>query len=313
MVAKKIIVFFSILLLGNIFVFSANTQDSLIQGLEAYKNGDWSSASFFLRKAVTSPENSSDNVWYMIIASQMYAENYETAVSDCDTFKRKFADSPLVPYVEYQKGRALHFLGQNDSAVLTLSGFCHQYPKNEMYSSALYWLGECFFDDFNYESAKSLYETIVADFPDSSKVQDAKFKLDLIAQREREQKLLYLLKMTGEEYLNSRENYEKQIREYQTQDLVSLRRQLNAANSRIKELEDAASETLNAVKLRSQNEAKQNVLSSQENLEDSSQQALPLQQASSSRKKAVSDEEMSMLKAKAELLQAILDKSTETK
>lgn len=245
---------------------------SYVQGLESYRNGDWTGASLFLRQAVASPVYSTADSWYILILSEMYAENYTGVVNDADYFLSTFEDSELGPYVSYQKGRALHYLGQNDDAVIVLSDYCHQNPGDAMYPSALFWLGECFYDDYNFETARALYEKVVADFPENEKSPDAQFKLDLIAQREREQKLLYLLKMTGEEYLSSREEYEKQLREYQTEDLVSLRRQLNAANQRIKELEAGAAK---------------------------------VQVPSASN--GVSDEEMAALKAKARQIQALLD------
>ena len=237
----KHICLLSLISIFSLSVFAANDSalDSYTKGLNAYKNNDWTSASLLLHKAAAFDENSNPDLWYMIIMSQIYSENYSQAVSDCDYFISEFSDSSLLPYVEYQKGRVLYFLGQSDSAALILSDFCHQNPGDKLYPSALFWLAQCFFDDYNFDIAKSLYERIVNDFPNSSKFEDAKFRLELITQREREQKLLYLLKMTGEEYLSSREDFEKQIREYQTEDLVSLRKQLKSANQKIQELEDA--------------------------------------------------------------------------
>lgn len=251
---------------------------SYIQGLESYRKGDWNAASLFLRQAVASPLYSNADSWYILILSEIYAENYTAAVNDAEHFLATFEDSNLCPYVSYQKGRALHYLGQNDDAVIVLSDFCHHNPSNAMYPSALFWLAECFYDDYNFETAKALYEKLAADFPKDEKAPDAQFKLDLIAQREREQKLLYLLKMTGEEYLSSREEYEKQLKEYQTEDLVSLRRQLNAANQRIKELEENAAN----VKVPSSDNA-------------------------------VTDEEMAALKAKARQIQELLTEKTSGK
>lgn len=218
-------------------------------GLEAYAAGDWSGASILLRKAVASG-SSSDGMCYMLIMSLMNSENYDAAVSDCETFSADYPESPLRPYVDYQKGRALYYTGRRDDAVMVLSDFCHQNPGNELYPSALFWMAESFYDDYSFETARGLYETVVSDFPASDKVSDSKIKLELIAQRERENKLLYLLKMTGEEYLSSKESYEKQLRDYRTEDMVVLRRQLNAANSRIAELEKSAEESLNLAKKR---------------------------------------------------------------
>lgn len=222
--------------------------DFLTKGYEAFYNGDWDTSSLLLKKAISSPENFTAEVWYMLIMCYVNSGKYGEVVSSASIFFENFDDSDLKSYVLYQQGKAYHLLNQNDSAVLVLSDFCHQNPESELYSSALYWLGECFFADYNYETARALYERVVSDFPDSSKCEDSKFKLDMINQREREQKLLYLLKMTGEEYLYSKENYEKQLKEYQTQDIVSLRKQLKDATQRIKELEESNSKVLENAK-----------------------------------------------------------------
>ncbi|MCQ2247855.1 MAG: tetratricopeptide repeat protein [Treponema sp.] len=220
-------------------VSARSVADSFVQGLSSYKNGQWKDAQLFLRQAVSDPRYSNDSNWYMIIMSQIYLEEYADAINDCSMFMENYPDSPLLSAVEYQKGRAYHCIGQNDNSVMALSGFCNQYPDSNMYSSALFWIAECFYDEFDYDTSRALYERIVADFPESAKRGDAEFKLSLIAQHDREQKLLFLLKMTGEEYLNSRENYEKQLRMSQNDDSKELRRQLNSANARVRELEGA--------------------------------------------------------------------------
>ena len=223
--------------------FSVSTleTDAYVQGLVSYKKGEWADACVYLRQSVNNAEYATDSNWYMIIMSEVYSENYDAAISDCDYFIDNYSESNLLSFVEFQRGRAYHSVGLNDNAVMALSSFCNEYPDSDMYSSALFWIAECFYDDYDFETARSLYERIVAEFPQSSKREDAEFKLYLITQHDREQKLLYLLKMTGEEYLNSRENYEKQLRMMQTDDMTELRRQLRAANARILELESSAS------------------------------------------------------------------------
>ena len=223
---------------------SAAPSSALVQGYEAYQSGDWSGAALFLRRAQSEPGGDTPDTGYMLITCSMYAGDYAAALGDCTAFLDRYADSPLAPAVLYQKGRALHGLGQNDRAVLVLSDFCHENPSSPLYASALFWLGECFYDDYNYETAAMLYSRVMDEFPRDGKAQEAADRLEAIARTEREQKLLYLLKMTGEEYLVSRENYERQLRQYQTEDMIALRRQLNAANARIAELEQAAAESV---------------------------------------------------------------------
>lgn len=270
---------------------------STLKGFESYRNSEWTNATFYLRKAVSLPENSVDSVWYMLIMSQMYSESFSSAINDCDYFLKNFEDSTLRSAVEYQRGRAYACSGKNDAAVLALGNFCNEYPESPMFPSALYWIAECFYNDCDYETSRGLYERIVGEYPDSAKAEDAEFKLYLIQQREREQKLLYLLKMTGEEYLSTRENYEKQLRLYQTENMTELRAQLEAANRRIKELEQNATASYQIVS--------ETVVAPETVTPDTSAQAEA--ETAPVKIKPVSDEEMYSLKEKAKLIQRMLD------
>ncbi|MCR5762811.1 MAG: tetratricopeptide repeat protein [Treponema sp.] len=269
---------------------------ALVKGLESYRSKDWVSSAIFLRRAVSENKNAGAEVLFMLIMSEMYSGDYESAVIDCDTFLSSYPNSSLVRNIQYQKGRALHYTGQNDQSVLVLSDFCHQNPNSRMYPSALYWIAECFYEDYNFDTARGLYEQIVSDYPNDKKAVDAKFKLDAIAQREREQKLLMLLKETGEEYVSSRETYERQLKEYESQDVVSLRRQLNEANSRIAELEKTASAPMPA-------KAEANV----KEMPVAENTVFVQESAHGKKKKGVSSEELLNLKIRAAQLQRLLD------
>lgn len=285
-------------------VHAQNIQnDSLLDGYLSYQKGDWTNAAFFLRKAATDPSVSNDSVWYMIIMSEMNMEKFSNALADCNYFLQAFDDSSLLPNIKYQRGRILHYVGQNDNAVLELSDFCHENPESPVYSSALFWIAECFYEDYSFETAKTLYERVVTEFPESSKAEDSLFKISLINQREREEKLLYLLKLTGEEYLSARETYEKQLRIYQTEDAKELRKQLAQARERILELEYNAANNMTY----SQSEMVVESVSS----ENTKSEAVPESKTDGSTAKAnkgpVSDEEIFTLKQKAALIQKLLD------
>lgn len=262
---------------------SSSSDASLLQGYESYRNADWTSALFFLRKAVAVPANSTDETWYMLIMSEMYAGEYKTAEADCESFGTSFAGSRYAPFIQYQKGRALHYIGENEQSVLVLSDFCHQNPDNELYASALYWIAESFYAGYNFDSARALYERIVADFPADAKAPDAQYRIETIDQRGREEKLLYLLKVTGEEYLAAKEEYERQLKMYKTEDMIGVRKQLADAQARITDL--------------------QNQLA----------QARGTQNTAVVTAAPASDPEVEALKQKAKVLQTVLDEKTEEK
>ena len=62
--------------------------------------------------------------------------------------------------------------------------------------------------------------------------------MESIAQRSREEKLLYLLKQTGEEYLAAKEDYEKQLKLYNSDAINSTKDKLLDAQKRNKNLEE---------------------------------------------------------------------------
>ena len=231
--AKKIIVSS---VLSSLIVFSSFSQSqsaeqklaatSFVQGTEAYRQGEWMSSVFLLRKAVSYPQNNNADAYYMLISAEMYAGEYKSAFQDCEYFLQNFSDSSYVSYVMYQKGKALYCLQEYEKSVLLLSDFCHQYPEHEMYASALYWIAEAFFASYNYDEASVLYRRILADFPNDAKASASQFRLETISQSCREEKLLYLLKETGEEYLAAKEEYERQLRLSGSESAADARRRI---------------------------------------------------------------------------------------
>lgn len=217
---------------------------SFTQGMYAFNKGDYVSAIFMLRRAITFPENNNGDTYYMLITAEMASEDYDNAFKDCVTFIKSFYDSPYLPYILYHKGRCLFFQKQYEKCIIQLSDFCHEYPKNELYAAALFWIGESFFVNYNYSDALSLYTRVVTEYPGDSKAVIAQYRIETIEQLRREEKLLHLLKETGEEYLAAREEYEKQARliaNDKAQDaklqIDELQAQVDALQSTVKKLQ----------------------------------------------------------------------------
>ena len=126
---------------------------ALLQGYDAFLNEDWVSSLFFFRKAVSSG-NAPEETWYMLILSEMFAEDYESAVEDCNTFVANFPSGEYYSFALYQRGRALYHLNRKDESVSQLTEFCHLYPDHELYAPALFWIAESFFDEYNYSASK---------------------------------------------------------------------------------------------------------------------------------------------------------------
>lgn len=233
---KKYISFLllSLFLASSVLSAQATTNDYLAQGLQAYKDGNWESAILLLKNAVSLPESSTPEVLYVLVMSEMFNGNYDDVIKDGQKFCQLYPDSEYKIYIDYQMGRALHYKEQYNESIALLQKFCSENESNELFSSALFWMAESFYASYYFDEAKGLYERIVTDYPNSAKYIESLYRLDLIIQREKEEKLLYLLKVTGEEYISSKESYDRQIKQYNTEEAIGLRNQLRISNENLK-------------------------------------------------------------------------------
>lgn len=238
----------------NVNVLSSREASSTYaDALKAYSRRDWKTSIFLFKKLHTNQADITPESLYMQIMAQTYDGQYKQAVNDCDLFLKGFSNNQYAQLVMYQKGKILYQIEDYEKSILTLSDFCHSNPKHKLYSSALFWIAESFYATYNFDSAKSLYERIVVEFPDDSKTRDAQFRLDVIAQRSREEKLLYLLKQTGEDYLSSKESYEKILKQYQIENSVGVNSQLRELRQQNENLDnELANEKKRTAELESQ-------------------------------------------------------------
>ena len=230
---------------ASVFMYAAASESassSFVEACKSYSRGDWSDAKFMLKKAVSYKENLNPDTYYMLIMAEVYDGDNKNALDDCNYFLDNFPDSMYYPRVYYQKGKLLYSLGEYEKSVVLLSDFCHRYEEDELYSFALFYIGESLFAGYKYDEAGSVYERIVTEFPESAKTPAAQYRLETILQRGREEKLLYLLKQTGEEYLSAKEEYERQLRLYNSEAVDSTRQKLAAAQSKNESLEKQVAE-----------------------------------------------------------------------
>ena len=221
---------------------SESASSAFVEACKSYSRGDWADAKFMLKKAVSYKENLNPDTYYMLIMAEVYDGDNRSALDDCNFYLENFSDSMYYSRVYYQKGKLLYSLGEYEKSIVVLSDFCHRYDKDELYSYALFYIGESLFAGYKYDEAGSVYERIVTEFPESPKTPASQYRLETILQRGREEKLLYLLKQTGEEYLAAKEEYERQLRLYNSEAMDSTRQKLSAAQARNETLEKQVAE-----------------------------------------------------------------------
>ncbi len=230
---------------ASVFMYAAASESAssaFVEACKSYSRGEWADAKFQLKKAVSYKENLNPDTYFMLIMAEVYDGDNKSALDDCNFYLENFSDSMYYSRVYYQKGKLLYSLGEYEKSIVVLSDFCHRYDKDELYSYALFYIGESLFAGYKYDEAGSVYERIVTEFPESPKTPAAQYRLETILQRGREEKLLYLLKQTGEEYLSAKEEYERQLRLYNSEAMDSTRQKLAAAQARNESLEKQIAE-----------------------------------------------------------------------
>lgn len=260
---KKIIAVLALICSFSFFAFSSESASmAFVEGCKAYSTGDWSSAKIMLKKAVSYTQNQNADTYYMLISAEINAGDYKGALEDCNYYLEHFKNSIYYPRISYQKGKLLYNLGEYEKSIIALSDFCHQYENNELYPYALFYIGESLYEGYRYNDALEIYDRVVTEFPDFEKVSAAKYKIESISQRSREEKLLYLLKQTGEEYLSAKEDYEKQLRQYNSESVALTRQKLQETQIRNEELEKQIADLqMEVASLKAENEQKEVLLS----------------------------------------------------
>ena len=213
--------------------------DDLVYGLEAYKNKDWSNALFFLRKASAVKETASEEVWLLMISAEMNVNDYYAVLRDSDIFIRRFPSSIYIPNIEYQCSLARFGLELYEEAAKGFSDFCENYPSHVLMPSALFWAAESLYNQYEYASAMPLYARVVTEYEGSDKYAESLYRIELLKQREREEKLLYLLRVTGEEAAAAREEYERQIKKAEGEEAINLKRRIRGLEEQVAALQTA--------------------------------------------------------------------------
>jgi outer membrane protein assembly factor BamD (BamD/ComL family) len=188
---------------------STQADDWLVRGYKAYNAGDWRTALSAYQKAIKVPGYSTEETWFMLIVSEMYASDYESVVQDAEQFFLLFPRSSYTSYVQYHGGRAWFMLGNDVNAVYYLTEFCHTYPNHELYASALFWIAESFFARANagynvmesLDAAESLYRRIIIGYPFDPKQSDVQSRLETIQWIKQNNAQLEALKKSNEESL----------------------------------------------------------------------------------------------------------------
>ncbi len=226
----------------------AEVPEALREGIGAYQKGDYEQALRDFRSLITGsvPDRYQGEAYFWVGKTYLAMEAYDDAAGNIEYFLSAYPDSFLQAEGLYQKGR-LHFLqGDFEPAVQVLYSYVHDYPEDVFVPNAFFWIGESLYNLGSFEEADKVFQHILDTYPASYKVEAARFRLQLIQFKYREDELVRLLKISHEEYLDTVEEfiqrekaYEQALTEYQKRLAVVLsedmQTELDDFNALIKE------------------------------------------------------------------------------
>ena len=108
---------------------------------------------------------------------------------------------PLIDEATYHRARLFHLEGQYENALVALDNFRRRYPDSEWIGNAHYWSGEALLNLGNFAEAEGAFTTVVEQYPNSYRVEAARYQLSIIDISLREEELLEILRWSHEEYL----------------------------------------------------------------------------------------------------------------
>ncbi|MDR3284654.1 MAG: tetratricopeptide repeat protein [Treponema sp.] len=233
-----IVVFLPLVIAFTVPVNTNDADDLVSSGYKAYNQGDWQTALVSYRKAINIPGYSTEENWFMLIVSEVFAGDSLAAVHDAERFFTLFPHSSYASYVRYHTGRAYFMLTNYVNTVYHLTEFCHDYPNHELYAAALFWIAESFFARENYDAAKALYERIVTGYPRDPKKAEAQARLETIRWIQKTNAQMELLKKNNAEYLAAKEEYDRLSK-------LSSQQEVDELQSKIREMQDGIPSSVN--------------------------------------------------------------------
>ena len=191
---------------------SAPSGDMLLkEGIEAFQQADYQVAMYRFREILSNPKeiNFHGDAYFWIARTYLALSQLEEASKHLEYFLAKFPENPYVMEGVYEKGRLLFLQRQYTECIEHLDRFLKKYPDSPYAANAYYWIGEAAFALGRLKEAERIFHFVVTQFPTSFRAEAARYRLDIIKLKYREEELMKLLQWSHEEHLKALEEFQK--------------------------------------------------------------------------------------------------------
>ena len=211
---KKLVLLF--ICLGLAAVLPAQTQNPIEQGKNFFQLGSYREALALFRESLSDPRyiNQRAEAYFWTSKTLFTLERYDEASRNFEFYLSEYPSDRNAPEAEYLRARIFYLNGEYESATLLLSRFVQTNPRSPFVPNAYYWAAESFYALGNLSEAERLFQVIVEQFPTSTRFEPARYRIDVLNLKYREEELLRLLQWTQEEAIKNAQNYLRQEATY---------------------------------------------------------------------------------------------------
>jgi outer membrane protein assembly factor BamD (BamD/ComL family) len=217
MFANRRVVLVLALLLVALGVAAQETPDALASGIQRFQAGQYSQAITTFQAIIADPSLRAyhGHAYYWVARTRLAQARLEDAAESYGYFLSIYGEHPYAEQAEYDRARVHYLAEEYEQAIQAFSAFVDSHPNNELVANALYWTAECLFSLGRIDSARRYFVEVVEEYPSSYRVEAARYRIDIVDLKQREQELLRLLRWSHEEYLAALEEFQDRERAYE--------------------------------------------------------------------------------------------------
>lgn len=303
-----------LVVIGTVMIVSAGYPQQTLtnpvaQGLNLFQQGNYREALAQFRQVLSDPGlvELRGDAYFWTAKTLVALERYGEADQNLEFFLTRHPENRNIPEAEYLRGR-IHFLEKSyEAAIQVFAAFVKDHQRSPFVPNAYYWTGESLFSLGRYDEAEVFFTVIVDRFQASSRYEAARYRIDVITMKKREQELLTLLQWVQEESIKNLNEF--RIREATYEQAISSQGtgggstqggadpRVQALNTQIAQLKEEALQTES--RLRALNNDYQRVLT---NLEVSQRRISELELQLENSEISPSGSEAETLRLRSELL-----------
>jgi len=191
--------------------------DDLRRGIELFANARYAEALPIFDSLFLDPYSGSLRAEGAYWSAMTLLASGDPAAAEkvIESFLAAFPGHERTPEMIYHKARAAFLRKDYERAISGFQSYIAAFPAGDQVSASVFWSAECLYSLGRLTDAEKLYRTIGERYPDSVKAEAARYRLNLIQFKYREDELLTLLKWSHEESLRIIEEFQRREKAYE--------------------------------------------------------------------------------------------------